>query len=381
MEASFMETIFVGFLFFSGSVALLYSMIHAIIPSQRIENINLSALLFMLSLLMFQISFIANGMAAAYPALLSFHMTLINAIVPAAYFAYYLVIFPPESLPRRRFIFFIPACIAAAGDIYFMLLPSGTRSDVLKGIFGGGPSRPEITGMRVLIGMAAVQSAVCFSILKIKIVSLWSDKAQSVMLAITGVSSVVIMASCGFIFYGYLTGSIMPVLGGISAIGLLFILSYLAGLRYPRLIHLVILQAQNRYGGSGRWRLSGIDVDALVFQLNRMMVEDELFLDENITLKDLADRVELTQHQLSQLLNEKLNTNFNGFINSFRIDRARELLVSEPDAPVLNIAFAVGFNSKSAFYDAFTRFTGKSPVAYRRENQSLRRPPINSPKL
>ncbi len=91
--------------------------------------------------------------------------------------------------------------------------------------------------------------------------------------------------------------------------------------------------------------------------------------------------MELTQHQLSQLLNEKLNTNFNGFINSFRIDRARELLVSEPDAPVLNIAFAVGFNSKWAFYDAFTRFTGKSPVAYRRENQSLRRPPINSPKL
>ena len=75
----------------------------------------------------------------------------------------------------------------------------------------------------------------------------------------------------------------------------------------------------------------------------------------------------MTAHQLSQLLNEKLNVNFYTFINKYRIQEARRILTEEPDKSIIAIAYDVGFNSKSSFYEAFSKFTGKTPYRYRKD--------------
>ena len=76
----------------------------------------------------------------------------------------------------------------------------------------------------------------------------------------------------------------------------------------------------------------------------------------------------MTQHQLSQFLNQHYNKNYNNFVNSYRIEDARKLLVDEPERNTLSIALAVGFNSYSAFHSAFRKVTGISPAEYRKKN-------------
>jgi AraC-like DNA-binding protein len=100
--------------------------------------------------------------------------------------------------------------------------------------------------------------------------------------------------------------------------------------------------------------------------LDSVMKKEKLYLNEEITLKDVASILDITHHQLSQLLNERLNMNFNTFVNTYRVDFAKELLVEKTEWTVLNIAYEAGFNSKSTFYDAFTKIAGVTPLEFRK---------------
>ncbi|HPD77772.1 MAG TPA: helix-turn-helix domain-containing protein, partial [Spirochaetota bacterium] len=90
------------------------------------------------------------------------------------------------------------------------------------------------------------------------------------------------------------------------------------------------------------------------------------FADEDISLKKLADELDITTHQLSQILNEKIKKNFNTFINEFRVEEAKSLLVEEADRSILSISLAVGFNSYTTFCTTFSKYTGMSPSNYRK---------------
>jgi AraC-like DNA-binding protein len=65
---------------------------------------------------------------------------------------------------------------------------------------------------------------------------------------------------------------------------------------------------------------------------------------------------------------------FFDYLNRYRIEHAKELLsgMHGQSGAILNIAFAVGFNSNSAFYAAFKKRVGQTPAQYRRAH--LRRP-------
>lgn len=88
------------------------------------------------------------------------------------------------------------------------------------------------------------------------------------------------------------------------------------------------------------------------------MSEDKLFCDPKLTLPDLARKSGLSVHQLSELLNRELEIGFNSWINQFRIEMAKELLIKRPDLNVFEICLETGFNSKSAFNTAFRNSTG-----------------------
>ncbi len=70
--------------------------------------------------------------------------------------------------------------------------------------------------------------------------------------------------------------------------------------------------------------LKGLNTGLLLQELELLMKDKKLFLNEEITLKDIAETLHISQHQLSQLINEKFNVNFNTFINSYRIEFAKK---------------------------------------------------------
>ena len=92
------------------------------------------------------------------------------------------------------------------------------------------------------------------------------------------------------------------------------------------------------------------------------MEEERLYCDEDLSLPRLSEVLEVTSHQLSQFLNEHHNINFNNYINNYRINDAKKMLIGEPKRSTLSIAYAVGFNSYSVFYTAFKKETLLSPA-------------------
>ena len=111
--------------------------------------------------------------------------------------------------------------------------------------------------------------------------------------------------------------------------------------------------------------LNSVNIHKALANLNYVIHEEKMYRDSDLSLSTLSRRLNLTTHQLSELLNNEIGKNFNAYITDFRIRDAIQELKNSPNATILSIALSVGFNSNSAFYTAFKKITGKSPSDYR----------------
>lgn len=118
--------------------------------------------------------------------------------------------------------------------------------------------------------------------------------------------------------------------------------------------------------GARAARIGARDIPALLAALRRQMEDNQLYLDEDLNLNMLARAIGVRKDQLSFLLNQELDVSFADFVNRYRVEAARIRLLEDPESSILSIAFSVGFNTKSAFYEAFRKFTGKNPGDFRR---------------
>lgn len=105
-------------------------------------------------------------------------------------------------------------------------------------------------------------------------------------------------------------------------------------------------------------------------QLNLFMKNNKPFLDQELTLTDLSEQVEIPFRYLSQVINEKTGQNFYYFINQYRLDEVKRYL-SDPtrkNQSILEIAFEAGFNSKATFNAIFKLVTNLTPSQFRKIN-------------
>jgi AraC-like DNA-binding protein len=138
---------------------------------------------------------------------------------------------------------------------------------------------------------------------------------------------------------------------------------YLVSIRYPEYMFEIRKEAERvRYARS---RLKGVDVDDTVTKLESILRKERAYLDPEIGLNDLAERLGLTPHQLSEIINDRLGKSFFSLVGGYRIEYAKRALAEHPERKVVDIAFDAGFNTQSAFYNAFKRQVGMSPSAYR----------------
>ncbi len=119
-----------------------------------------------------------------------------------------------------------------------------------------------------------------------------------------------------------------------------------------------------------RYKSSGFTIeDAIRYKSTLLdyMSSNELHKDHSITLGKLAKCLSMTPHALSQVINEQLSSNFNDFINSYRVEEAKKML-ADPERKnftIASIAYDSGFNTLSAFNVAFKKFTGITPSQFR----------------
>ncbi len=151
----------------------------------------------------------------------------------------------------------------------------------------------------------------------------------------------------------------------IYSVLVLIIFFYLMTMRYPQIFILLREEAQKvQYTRS---KINNLDIELIKKNLEHKLKEEKLFLESDLTLKDLSNDIGITPHQLSEILNVYYKQSFYDFINHFRIEEAKKIFASDNTATALGICFHVGFNSNSAFYRAFKKETGISPGSYRKK--------------
>ncbi|MEM1320170.1 MAG: helix-turn-helix transcriptional regulator [Bacteroidota bacterium] len=119
------------------------------------------------------------------------------------------------------------------------------------------------------------------------------------------------------------------------------------------------------------YKHSGLDAkksQQILQRLEQCMQEERPYLNENLSLAELARKIEVRPNQLSQVINQEMGVNFFTFVNRYRIETVK-MHLKAPDRAhhtILAIAFDSGFRSKASFNKIFKELTGQTPSQYRK---------------
>lgn len=141
------------------------------------------------------------------------------------------------------------------------------------------------------------------------------------------------------------------------------------GLRQPIIFKSVSSETGNatekeKYQSS---TLSKEESSQILSELAAKMKSDMLFTRQNLSIGDLAEITDVSKHRLSQVINERLGSNFYDFVNRYRVDEFKERLNDDryQHLTLLGIALTCGFSSKSSFNQVFKRLEGVTPSQYK----------------
>lgn len=116
---------------------------------------------------------------------------------------------------------------------------------------------------------------------------------------------------------------------------------------------------------SEKKKIAAPDAQVWIEKLETAIREKELYKDPNLKLNDLAKIINISVHQLSQLLNDNLGKGFSTYINEYRINEACRLITTNDHLTFEAIGYEVGYNSKSTFYAAFRKIKDTTPALYK----------------
>ena len=121
---------------------------------------------------------------------------------------------------------------------------------------------------------------------------------------------------------------------------------------------------------AGRALLEEEVVQQYLATLSHQFENEQLFLDQSLSLKTLAAQMDIHPNKLSWLLNEHIGKNFNELVNSYRLEafKGKALDPANSHLTLLALAFDSGFNSKSVFNDFFKKKEGMTPRAWVKAN-------------
>lgn len=115
------------------------------------------------------------------------------------------------------------------------------------------------------------------------------------------------------------------------------------------------------------------EIEDLKQKLQILLTKDKVYLDDELNLTQLSDKMDISNKKLSELLNHHLNTNFYDLINEYRINTIKERF-ENGDAEkytIISIAYDSGFKSKASFYRIFKQRVGVSPSIYSKKFQQV----------
>lgn len=120
---------------------------------------------------------------------------------------------------------------------------------------------------------------------------------------------------------------------------------------------------------SRQYKKSGLkkeDSVAYLKKLLQFMEEEKPYLNGKLSLKEVAEKINISTNHLSQVINENLEKNFFDFVNGYRLDLVKQKIKnpSNKKFTLLSLAYECGFNSKSSFNSIFKKHEGMTPSEF-----------------
>lgn len=145
-----------------------------------------------------------------------------------------------------------------------------------------------------------------------------------------------------------------------------------ASREYPR--QEVSIPNANRILEDVGMSLKDSDMEELKERLCNVLEREKLYLNPDIRVGDLAERLYTNKSYLAQTIKIKLNKNFCQLVHYYRVREAMRLYAQNPDLTITQLCRRVGFNSMTTFNTAFGRNTGYTPAEwckeYRKRNEA-----------
>ena len=139
----------------------------------------------------------------------------------------------------------------------------------------------------------------------------------------------------------------------------------LKALRQPEIFAGITQNETSKYLGSN---LTPGQIEEHKKQLLALLSTEKPFLNPQVSLTDLSEKLAVSTKHLSQVINQSFNKSFFDFINTYRVHEVQQILKESRDdkLTVLEAMYEAGFNSKSSFNTAFKKETGQTPTEFRK---------------
>lgn len=265
--------------------------------------------------------------------------------------------------------------IAIPGIVYFIYFKTYSNEQVLQYL-----NSPDIPIFEVILNLIGFSSFAFYFIISLfKIIKYLKDdtlcqseteRKRAIWLRNTIILFIIITITFSPLVI-VLHNDIYTQLLGLSSINIVFIYLFISFYGRPELLQ-GLEKSDNKtvkYLGS---TLSSTKVEELTAKINAIMEVKKPFLNQDMSLSEMADMLDISSHQLSQVINQKFKMSFSDFINKYRIDEALKILNDKNSAKYTleSIANDCGFGNRVSFNSAFKKFTGKSPSDYRKYLQT-----------
>ena len=341
-------------------------------PGNKTANRFLAALMISYSVFIADASLSGTPITMRYPHLIALANGVIFLIGPLHYLYTRSLISPNFAFSKKQLLHFIPF---ASFYLYF-LFPFYLKSGAFKIAFVQGLDVNGPTIGILFYSWAIIFQGITYMVVNLKILKKHSLRIKDNFSSLDRINlnwlrNITLMALVIWVLglvveilqlYNYATSFTVSVPIAIAI--LIYTMGYL-GLKQPEIFSgTPPVKELKKYERSG---LTNEKSQELYKKLLQLMESQKPFTDSNLKLNQLAHMLKTSPNHLSQVINEECQQNFFNFINGFRIEEAKRMILdsSQQQLTLLSIAYDVGFNSKSAFNTAFKNHTRTTPSQFR----------------
>ncbi len=149
----------------------------------------------------------------------------------------------------------------------------------------------------------------------------------------------------------------------------IYLLSYKSML-IPEVFNLKTGHSKN---GMKKYERSGLKEEKAISyreQLTQYMNKEKPYRNPNITIDQVAKDMEISRHHLTQVINEHFNKNFYAFVNDYRVEEVKQMIMDDKfnHLNLSALGLEAGFKSKTAFNTNFKKVTGLTPSEWKNQH-------------